>query len=311
VNFMDITDHQNVVKVKNVFDPIPVQVIYKDYVNALLENIDAAKLQASLTTLSAFNTRYYTTQTGVDAAKWIASQFQAVIEKAEPVHNLTVEEFKHSWIQPSIIAKIPVWGPNKKQVVVIGAHEDSVGTTTTGRAPGADDDGSGTVAVLEVFRVLVEAGLRPDRSIHFITYAGEEAGLRGSADIAAAYAAEATVVHAVLQLDMIGYGAGTPVGIVTDFVDLDVSAFIKVLIEAYADLTYGETRCGYACSDHASWTRNGFRSSFPFETAFSNSNPYIHTANDVISHLSFDRMAEFSKLAVGFVIELAGRAIEM
>lgn len=58
------------------------------------------------------------------------------------------------------------------QYVIIGGHEDSVGSSATGRSPGADDDGTGTVTVLEIFRVLVENNFYPDRTLQFITYAG-------------------------------------------------------------------------------------------------------------------------------------------
>jgi len=88
-------------------------------------------------------------------------------------------------------------------------------------------------------------------------------------------------------------------------VDEDLTAFIRKLIGAYAALPYRETKCGYACSDHASWRKAGFPSAFAIEGDFSDSNPYIHSANDVIENLSFEHMIEFSKLAVSFAVELS------
>jgi len=308
-NFIDVTDHQVPVVAHVTLDPIPTQAQHKIYVNELLETISAAQLQTNLNFLTTFNTRYYTSTTGADAAKWLYSQFETIIGKSDE-RNLTVESFAHTWLQPSVIATIPGWGPNKEQVVVIGAHEDSVGSSTTGRAPGADDDGTGTVTVLEIFRVLVGANYHPDRTLKFMLYAGEEAGLRGSQVIAAKYATDATVVHAVLQLDMTGWGGNEEIGVVGDFVNKDVTDFVKILIDTYSLLDWTDTLCGYGCSDHASWTRSGFRSAFPFEAVFSNSNPYIHSTQDLVSHLSFDRIVEFTKLGVGFAVELAGTTIQ-
>lgn len=72
----------------------------------------------------------------------------------------------------------------------------------SGRAPGADDDGSGTVNLLEAFRVLAESGFKPSTPVEFQWYAGEEGGLLGSADISAKYNDDGVEVRGMLQLDM-------------------------------------------------------------------------------------------------------------
>ena len=97
-------------------------------------------------------------------------------------------------------------------------------------APGADDDGSGTVTILEAFRVLlssddVVAGNAPN-TIEFHWYSAEEGGLLGSQAIFSSYEKQGRVVKAMLQQDMTGYVQGTldagkpeSVGVITDFVD--------------------------------------------------------------------------------------------
>lgn len=71
-----------------------------------------------------------------------------------------------------------------REYVVISAHYDHVGTDKDGNVyNGADDDGSGTVAILEIaeaFKKAVEDGFRPERSILFLHFTGEEKGLLGS-----------------------------------------------------------------------------------------------------------------------------------
>jgi leucyl aminopeptidase len=71
------------------------------------------------------------------------------------------------------------------------------------RAPGADDDGSGTVTILQVLRSLMEQQFVPPPGIllEFHWYAAEEGGLLGSQDIAAAYEGMAVNVRAMLQMD--------------------------------------------------------------------------------------------------------------
>jgi len=113
----------------------------------------------------------------------------------------------------------------------------------------------------------------------------------------------------MLQMDMTGWNPANNqnrVGIITDFTNADVSTVLRRCIETYAQLPHGDTRCGYACSDHASWNRAGYRSSFGFEVAvFGNLNRAIHTANDVVGILDLNRGAGFVKFSVGFVIELS------
>ncbi|MFN8369178.1 MAG: hypothetical protein U0T83_00980 [Bacteriovoracaceae bacterium] len=70
---------------------------------------------------------------------------------------------------------------------------------------------------------------------------------------------------------------------------------------------WGHSTCGYACSDHASWTANGYPASMPFEATMNTMNNKIHTANDVIalSGGTAENAAKFSKLGTSFLIEMA------
>jgi len=81
--------------------------------------------------------------------------------------------FNHTWLQPSVITRVKGTGPNENEIVILGAHEDSIYNGARGRAPGADDDGSGTATLMEVFRVLMNSkDFRPKRTLEFHTYAG-------------------------------------------------------------------------------------------------------------------------------------------
>jgi leucyl aminopeptidase len=51
------------------------------------------------------------------------------------------------------------------------------------------------------------------------------------------------------------------------------------MLDQYTDITYVESQCGYACSDHGSATRNGYPASVVFEAAFEDRNPQIHTGS--------------------------------
>jgi carboxypeptidase Q len=90
------------------------------------------------------------------------------------------------------------------QVVILGAHLDSWDLGT-----GVTDNGAGSMVILEAARVLARSGLMPRRTIRFILFAGEEQGLIGSRQYAAAHVAEADSVQAVLVIDN---GTGRIVG---------------------------------------------------------------------------------------------------
>jgi len=104
---------------------------------------------------------------------------------------------------------------------------------------------------------------------------------------------------------MVGYNIRqSNVAIVTDYTDANVNAFNRKLVDAYLAIGWANSACGYGCSDHASWDRYGFPSSFPFEATSGNTSPYIHTANDLPQYVYLDHAQEFVKLGVAYVVQL-------
>jgi len=156
--------------------------------------------------------------------------------------------------------------------------------------------------------VLVSQGFKPSRSIEFHTYSAEEVGLWGSQDIASFYQKKGVFVYAMLQLDMTMFskqGTQQTIGIISDYVSTPLTQFLMLMVDSYADIGYTVSRCGYGCSDHASWTKSGYPSCLPFETIMSNSNPQIHTKNDLFSNLDVEHGLQFCKVALGFAVELS------
>ena len=269
-------------------------------------------MKKNLEKFTSFYTRYYKSSTGVESSAWLLGKVQDIV--TESGVNATVKAFPHSWGQSSIIATIP--GQSNK-TIVIGAHQDSANLFAPMflPAPGADDDGSGTVTILEALRVLLSLpaivnGSAPN-TIEFHWYAAEEAGLLGSQAIFSEYESEKRDVKAMLQQDMTGYVEGTlkagkkeSVGVITDYVDADLTTFIKKVVETYCDIPYVSTKCGYACSDHASATKAGYPSAFVIESDFAFSDKKIHTTDDKLEYLSFDHMVQHAKMTLGFVYEL-------
>src|SRR5260221_6133196 len=151
--------------------------------------------------------------TGIVAARdWVRGQFQAI-----PGLTVSLEPFTFSVTIPmmgtcgpvtdqNVVAVKP--GAHPDRVFVIGGHYDSRTVNVVdamGRAPGANDSGSQTAAVLEIARAL--APLSFDATLVFAAFAGEEQGLFGSAQLAKDYKQYVTPnakIEAMLDLDIVG-----------------------------------------------------------------------------------------------------------
>lgn len=278
-------------------------------VNAMLAEANETKILETITRLSTdFPNRRYNQPSGLDSANWIKNKWTEI---AAGRSDITVEFFNHpdaTSPQPSII--LTVQGttlPN--EVVVLGAHQDSINLSgQTVNAPGADDDASGIASLTETIRVLVAKNFRPQRTVKFMAYAAEEVGLRGSNAIAADFQARAVNVVGVLQLDMTNYKSSDStfdIAIITDSTNAAQNQFLRDLIQTYQpSVTFANAACGYSCSDHASWTNKGFPASFPFEPR---SNPAIHTTGDTLAQMgnNANHAVKYSKIALSYIGELA------
>ncbi|KAK7033700.1 hypothetical protein VNI00_012700 [Paramarasmius palmivorus] len=232
--------------------------------------------------------------------------------------DITVTQFKHNFAQSTSSVITRIAGSASGPVTIVGAHLDSINMANpvNGRAPGADDDGTGTVNLIEAFRALVAAGFKPSTPgpLEFHWYAAEEVGLLGSHDIATSYKNTGVQVKAMVQFDMTGYfKPSTPevISLITDNIDAGLNAFLKLVIAAYNTIPAdpSDDPCGYACSDHASWNSVGYPAAFPFEANFvaENYNPNIHTDHDTtgVAGFSWTHSLEFVKLAVAAAYELS------
>ncbi|GAO13221.1 uncharacterized protein UV8b_03636 [Ustilaginoidea virens] len=316
-NFMDITGTQNLgagnLSAKSTVE-YPDKCVHQDRVHVLAQRLDKAKMRANLEKFTSFHTRYYNSDHGKKSSEWLLRQVRSIISKAGAKKTVTAKHFHHAWKQSSIIATIP---GQTNSTIVIGAHQDSINLwLPVLAAPGADDDGSGTVTILEVFRTLLTSRDlvkgKAVNTIEFHWYSAEEGGLLGSQAIFQKYESSNWDVKAMLQQDMTGYVRGTldaglpeSVGVVTDYVHPGLTRFIKTVIEQYCNIPWVETKCGYACSDHASASKAGYPSAFVIESAFENSDKHIHTTSDLLEYLSFDHMLEHAKMTTGLAYELA------
>jgi len=193
-------------------------------VEALVEAVEPARLDATVARLVSFGTRHTLSDTtsgtrGIGAARrWLASEFAALAKqpgsRLQPFEDRFTAEPAGRIPRPVEIvdvgAVLPGADPTRaKEAILLAAHYDSRASDVmdaTSDAPGAVDDGSGVAVVLELARVLARE--RPAVSVYLVAVAGEEQGLTGSAHLARRLKSEGVSVMAMIAVDTVGNTEG-------------------------------------------------------------------------------------------------------
>lgn len=279
-------------------NPYHYQIQYPNQVNQLMSLLIPHNLISNITTLSNFPSRYANSDDGVSATAWVRSQIEVFAEGRNDV-TITEVTTSSSYKMNSLVVQI---GNANAPAVVIGAHLDTVKAKVK---PGADDDGSGSATVLELARVLLTSGMQFQKPIYLMWYAAEEEGLYGSKSVVKQFVDNKIPVYAVMQMDMTGWlkNSDRTIWLYDDYTDKTLNQFTEDLITTYVKQPVGHDKCGYACSDNASWDIQGFFATFPYES--DKENPYMHTKDDTVGTLNLNHMTDFAKLAIAFTVEAA------
>ncbi len=272
-------------------------------VQELLTQVTASNITATVQHLQNYGTRDAYTSQSVQAQLWLANQFESLGLEVE-LMDFTMPSGPAS--DNVIATQVGTKYPN--EYVVVGGHSDS--RCWSGPAPGADDNASGTAAVLEIARILSEHQF--DRTIIYCAFSGEEYGLYGSAAYASRCAQQGMDILGYFNLDMIGYLQPGNTMLSTliypqsatelaNFYMEVCSVYLPTFVVQPGSLTGGD-------SDHTSFNNNGYMGIFPFENINAYS-PYIHTTNDIIgpSYNNEAQAAVFTKASLASVVTLANK----
>ncbi|WP_141495033.1 M20/M25/M40 family metallo-hydrolase [Kytococcus schroeteri] len=284
----------------------------QDTVNPWLDEVQEESIRKTITDLSTtWPNRYYASSHGKAAAAYVHDAWTKVAGDREDVTVAYDESCGSDCGNQSNVTMTVKGTENPEEIVVIGAHFDSVSNAGQGDdmdAPGADDNASATATVTEVARVALESGWKPKRTVVFAAYAAEEVGLVGSNAMAQSFASEGKDVVGVLNLDMTNYDGGqADMAVMEDNVSTELTAFNKEVFNTYLEpkgMTLGSYQCGYGCSDHSSWTSAGYPASMMAESELS---PYIHTPDDTLENAggTADHSVKFAQFGLAFLGEMA------
>jgi len=207
--------------------------------------------------------------------------------------NLSLVTRKDSVWTQNVVARWEGSDPVlKNEMVAVGAHYDHVGTNPNAPGPdkiwnGADDDGSGTVAVLGIAEALAQSKVRPKRSVLFVWHCGEEKGLWGSDYFNKFPTVDIKNVVAQLNIDMIGRskpaedtnprnkdltGPNAIYVIGSEMMSSTLGAITKETNSEFLNLTYDykyddpkDTNRFFFRSDHFHYAQNGIPIVFWFD----------------------------------------------
>jgi hypothetical protein len=275
------------------------------YIQSILDAVDSATIYQEIITLSNFHTRQAQSSGARQAQNYLSTTFRD--------YGFTVTA--HTWqsgYSDNVIAEIRgTTSPN--EIVVIGAHYDSRSTdrfSTTARAPGADDNGSGTATNIELARVISQLGVRFRRTLRILAFSGEEQGLLGSRAYAALISNRGDNVVAMFNGDMLGYFPNRPgvprtLGMPTRFISNPLLTSANSITREYLpNLRIGTTNA--CCSDQQSFTENGYPAIGYFESELAaTAYPGYHNANDLPNLLDQEQLGLLGKAIIASTLTYA------
>jgi leucyl aminopeptidase len=276
----------------------------------LLAQVKKGNIESGIERLEALGTRYHTKDDGQTT-----TEVQSMVTEALGSYAATVQRIDHDdseltsglTNQESLVVKI-TGQTNPDEIVIVGAHLDSINNANLDDAPGADDDASGIATWVEALRVIAANNLTFDRTIEFHAYAAEEVGLVGSKDLANRYKTDGKKVVGMLQLDMTAFASDktNKIYLVTNDSSPTLRRGAGDLLHTYQEGDFDEGTLSGGTSDHESWHNKGFAVVFPFENPLSY-NTAIHTRNDTLSKINnLDLAVRMSKLTLSFLGHYAG-----
>ena len=251
---------------------------------------------------------------GESAGKTSATAF--IVNKTATMNAVSRSETKYT---QNVVA---IWEGSdpklKNEMVAIGAHYDHVGVNPNARGEdkiwnGADDDGSGTVAVLSIAEALAKGKTRPKRSVLFVWHAGEEKGLWGSEYFNKFPTVDIKNVVAQLNIDMIGRSRKTDDAnpkntelsgenaiyvIGSEMMSSTLGAITKGTNDSYLKMTYDykyddpkDPNRFFFRSDHYNYAVNGIPIVFWFDGVHED----YHQAGDSADKIDYAKMEKVTR----------------
>ena len=267
-------------------------------IDSLMALVSIDSVESYLQRLQDFQTRYTCTDSFWVSGQWIADKFASW-----GYDNVSFEEFNSPFGCDSrnvIVEKIGDIYSDK--FIIVGGHYDAVvydGGDPTVFAPGADDNGTGTVLAMEIARVLADTPFR--KTVRFIAFGAEEQGLIGSWYHVAGVLNRGEDVELMINADMIG-------NVADDYLNFNIMCNERgypygQVLGAIADeytVLIPEIEVGeFYGSDHYPFDQSGFRTVYSEEGDFS---PNWHRQTDIIENVDVPYASDIIRSNLGMLL---------
>ena len=296
-----------------------------DVPSAGLELIEREDLRALLTFFASdhFKGRQAGTPGGDLAAAYLASQLATLGVAPLDADSSYLQRFPLPAFGPggatadssqNVVGLVRGTDPELAgEIVAVGAHYDhlGVGVPVEGDSiyNGADDDGSGTVALLEVAEALMR-GPRPRRSVLFVFHGAEEAGLLGSFHFTLRPLVPRDSIVAQLNVDMIGRNAPDSLAVIgagrisseLDAIIRDEAPAAGLNLDYSFDAPDHPERLYYR-SDHYNYAQYGI----PIAFFFAGLHPDYHQVSDEVAKIDFVKVERAARLVYRVAWRIADR----
>ncbi|HVN32144.1 MAG TPA: M20/M25/M40 family metallo-hydrolase [Thermoanaerobaculaceae bacterium] len=243
----------------------------------------------------------------------LAELQQRMNERKEPASRplgvnavLTADVVQERADAVNVVGLLPGSDPGLSgEAVVVGAHYDHLGYGGEGSGslapdvhavhPGADDNASGTAGMLEIARRMVAA--RPERTLVFAAFSGEEEGLLGSSHFVQNPPLPREKIVAMLNLDMVGRPKPGPALTIGGYGTAAQWPGLVETLNKNHHLKLSTNKGGFGASDHSSF----YAADIPVLFFFTGAHEDYHKPSDTADRLDYRRMAE----VVGFAADLS------
>uniref|UniRef100_A0A8H8CL68 Peptide hydrolase n=1 Tax=Psilocybe cubensis TaxID=181762 RepID=A0A8H8CL68_PSICU len=281
------------------FDPLVASVVNNISISQIKNDI---RFLTGEDEKSGIVSRHSFSEGALTAAHWLKDRVAETGASCKLVPFL-------SGFAPNVICRYTAIKDTNATVLISG-HYDSRGSFGSVRAPGGDDDGSGTTGVLSIARTIKRKGVKFHSNVELAFFAGEEQGLLGSRAYARELRAAGTNLTLMVQADMTAYRApGEPLQL--GLPDLIGTPEVTQLVANISAIYSPELQVGFTpacCSDHQSFHEQGFPATQVFERAGPIADPMYHNSGDLSNRegYDFEQLYAIAKVQFATILHTAG-----
>jgi len=283
-------------------------VKYDSVIESVVDSVSISQMKKDIRWLtgedpkSPLVSRHSFSEGARTAAHWLKDRFE------ETGASCDLKPFRLGF-SPNVICSYP-GSVDTNETVLLSAHYDSRGSFGSTRAPGGDDDGSGTISLLGIARTIARKGVTFRKNVQLCAFAGEEQGLIGSRAYAGELREAGADLTLMVQADMLAYhkpGEPTQLGLP----DLIGTAEVTQLVANISAIYSPELEVGFTpacCSDHQSFHQQGFPATQVFERAGPIADPMYHNSGDLSDREGYDlhQVKSIAKVQFATLLHAAG-----